>query len=174
MNQQIDTIFDAISMVGGPGGKLADLLGMCFPLEDEIEKAQARHPDKAEELWDTFKMLYAGLFVEHDEKIYRAHCAELLDRVANREDLEVPTQAELLIMLHESSMEAPLTRTAGAVYIDLFEEIYGHDRLAELGMGAGSRYTDAHPMEKRELLAIMRRRGRVHGRTTKCAGDMYE
>ena len=134
--------------------------------EEEIDKAQERHPEAAEAIDDAFKMLtISRVFRGRPYELYRAHCAELLDRVATGEDLELATRAEVLVSLADASLEVPLSHTAGALYLDLFTEVFGEEKVAELGMTESARYTVAPERAKTELMATLRRKGRVPGRS---------
>lgn len=86
--------------------------------EDEITKAQKRHPGKAVEIWASFSLLKPnGDKRMATEFVYRAHCAEILDRVASGADTRLGTDSEALCALSEASMSTPLNRSAmGLMY----------------------------------------------------------
>jgi len=88
--------------------------------EEEISKAQARHGEQGKgPIWKSFPLLKATherLFLE---VLYRAHCREILDRVAKGQDTRPGTDAEMLVVLHDSSLAAPLNSTAACLYFRL-------------------------------------------------------
>lgn len=75
--------------------------------------------------------LFPGVFLNYPIEIYRHHAAELVARMVEARDakpkrepdLELGTRAEVLIACMNSSLRAPLTREATAVYEALFSEI---------------------------------------------------
>jgi hypothetical protein len=110
-------VLDAIKGLDPEGSGFWDHASNVFDLmevaEEEIAEAQSRHPDAAEKLWDTFKLLYPGILTEYPARFYRAHCQEILERVYLDEDTRPGTMAEVLIGLSEWSLEhVPDTRTA--------------------------------------------------------------
>lgn len=83
--------------------------------------------------------LFPGVFLKYPIDVYRHHARELVDRMvvardAKRDpDLELGTRAEVLLACMNSSLNAPLTREATAVYETLFSEILPAE-WAKLGM----------------------------------------
>ena len=100
----------------GLGGMLAGLFDQMEWAEDEIEKAQRRHPKAADRLYHSFKIMTPTHRRMGVEMVYRAHCRELLARVVKGEDTRPGTAAEVCIACCESSMVAPLTDTAAGLY----------------------------------------------------------
>ncbi len=102
--------------------------------EEEIEKAQQRYPDKADEIWDSFLILAPVLPQMHNYSpdLYRHHCAELLDRVAAGEDIDEPTTAEILVTLCETSLMTPLRHDAAVLYARLFKQVFGSEQINRL------------------------------------------
>jgi len=107
----------------GIGNIFFGVMELC---EDEITKAQARHPEHKDIVWrDGFKLLCPNVYVrDASEPVYRAHCAELLDRVAQGLDTTLGTRAEVMMGLSATSLKAPLTHTAAVLYAQLFREIF--------------------------------------------------
>ncbi|MFB7919520.1 hypothetical protein [Streptomyces sp. NPDC056061] len=98
--------------------------------EDEIQKAQDRHgepkPGPGERgtgpLWNSFSLLKAdGNETLRLEPLYRAHCREILERVAKGQDTRPGTDAELIVLIHEASLVAPMTSGAECLYFRLLD-----------------------------------------------------
>lgn len=73
-------------------------------------------------------------FFRKDLRIYRAHVSELCKRWKSSRklgDLDYRTDAEILLVLCNTSLLAPLTPTGAAVYSRLFRSIFG-DAVPEL------------------------------------------
>jgi hypothetical protein len=73
--------------------------------EDEIDAATRRHPAVA-----------PAMPRMRTEVLYRAHCRELLDRVAAGEDTRPGTAAECCLALSETSLQVPLRTSAVGLY----------------------------------------------------------
>jgi hypothetical protein len=94
---------------------LADVFARMQWAEDEIAAAMRRHPQHADRLWHSFAILAPR--AEHGDRMgtepgYRAHCRELLDRVAAGQDTRPGTRVEVIIGLLQAADTAPLN-TAG-------------------------------------------------------------
>ena len=102
------------------GGDLAGLLNQTFTqmewAEDEIEKARKRHRAHSDRIYHSFKLLAPTNERMGTEFVYRAHCAELLNRVAAGQDTRPGTDAEVCIACAAASLVAPLTETAAGLY----------------------------------------------------------
>ncbi|MEV1109959.1 hypothetical protein AB0I95_15075 [Micromonospora sp. NPDC049751] len=108
--------------------EVTDLEGGLAPLfeamewsEDEIRSAQRRHPDAADRIYHSFILLQP----KHDllmrsELLYRAHCRELLDRVARNEDTRLGTAAECIAVLRDTSLVGPLNMAGTGLYFRLW------------------------------------------------------
>ncbi len=66
--------------------------------EDEIEQAAVRHPQAADDLFHCFRLLVPAFEARAwgTEFVLRAHCRELLERVAAGQDTRPGTNAECL------------------------------------------------------------------------------
>ena len=127
-----------------PGTSWVAAIGIAFDKmeigENEIGKAQSRHPERSQTIWDSFKLLCPSAYVrEALEPVYRAHCAELLDRVAHGFDTTLGTKAEVMMGLSETSLKSPLPHTAAVLYARIFQGIFpdslpedGKKQLAEM------------------------------------------
>jgi len=103
----------------GPSANRINNAFRCMEIaEEEILKAQARHPEQAAAINDKGFMLCCPppLLQNLGDDLYRAHCKELLDRLATGGDVRQGTLAEAAIMLSRASLEAPLARAAFLAY----------------------------------------------------------
>lgn len=103
-----------------------DIFGVMEWAEDEIAYSMNEHPHKSDLLFGTFLTLRPH-FQFCSEKLYRAHCRELLERVAHDEDVRQPTRAEMLELLSRVSGFIPFHSHAGALYRLIFEEVFPGD-----------------------------------------------
>jgi hypothetical protein len=133
--------------------------------EDEIKKAQARHPECSDRIWGSFKILYASQLSQYPDVVYRAHCVELLDRVANDEDTTLGTKAEVMIVCAQASLAHPPSPVAASLYAQLFSEIFPDlaDTIQDmLAPNAWVSLDDIH-----ELLGTLAHKARVNDRVLK-------
>ncbi|GAA2031324.1 hypothetical protein GCM10009839_34030 [Catenulispora yoronensis] len=111
------------------GDLIESTLDRCTWAEDEIEAAQLRHGEwKRGPLWNSFRLLRPTHQRPWPELVYRAHCQELLNRVAAGTDTRSATDAEKLAVLSAASQAAPLNSGAETLYlrigIRLFPDIF--------------------------------------------------
>lgn len=90
---------------------------------EEIQNAQKRHPQHADLLFHAFILLQPNDELDRMrfELVYRAHCRELLDRVAAGEDTRPGTAAEICCALLETSQLAPLKSAAAGLYMRMWQ-----------------------------------------------------
>lgn len=100
---------------------LVDQMGWA---EEEIRAAQLRHPDQAERVYHGFALLWPTSTLMSTEAVYRAHCGELLDRVAGGDNTRVATSAELACAASEASLVAPLTHAGFLSYARAFNRVF--------------------------------------------------
>lgn len=107
---------------GNDFGKLLLSFDLMEWAQDEIESAQQRHGETGEgPLFRTFPLLALPAEAGFElEPVYRAHCAELLDRVAAHKDLAPATDAEIIIALKSVSMIRPLNTASVTLYMRVF------------------------------------------------------
>lgn len=93
--------------------------------EDEISRAQQRHPNAADTLHHSFMLIRPtddrGMNIEF---VYRGHCRELLDRIARGEDTRPATAAEVVIAMCEGAKAAPLTATGYGLVFRMWVEAF--------------------------------------------------
>ncbi|MGW3274941.1 hypothetical protein ACWDFH_26225 [Streptomyces kronopolitis] len=121
---------DSITSVLPELGHLESIFDTMEWAESEIEKAMARHgepkPPEGKRgtgpIWNSFSLLK----VDGNEKLlrevlYRAHCHEILERVANGQDTRPGTDAEIVLVIHEASLVAPMNSGAACLYFRLLD-----------------------------------------------------
>lgn len=100
---------------------LGNVISTCFSdmeiAEQEIAGAQKRHPAQADLIWQAFKYLMpTKLLSPKTETLYRAHCREILDRIAEGQPIQPATYAELACLFCTASLAAPLNQDGSAAY----------------------------------------------------------
>lgn len=88
--------------------------------EDEISRAQQRHPDVADVLHHSFSLLTATHERMTTEFIYRAHARELIERVATGVLTKPATSVEVVLLLMRASLVTPLNTTAFGLYLRMW------------------------------------------------------
>lgn len=117
------------------GNTLSDLLAGTFDLtdwaENEIEKAQKRHPESWDVLYHSFRLLTPSAIIQKvkpAEFVYRAHCRELLEQVARGKDTRPATDAEIACMCSEASLATPLRTSAVGLYMRVWNRAFPGQR----------------------------------------------
>jgi hypothetical protein len=107
---------DLQALVADVEQALQHLAGPLQWAEEEITAAAARHPAAAAAVDAGFRLLAPTHPLFRTEDLYRAHCAELLDRIARGADTRPGTAAECCAVLSEVSLEVPLPTHAAGLY----------------------------------------------------------
>jgi hypothetical protein len=103
------------------GNWLGDVFDQIRWAEEEIVAAQRRHPSMVDVLWHCFPLLSTdGNNKLGRELLFRAHCRELLDRVAAGESTVKGTAAEVITATMATSLVAPLNSTAFGLYLRMW------------------------------------------------------
>lgn len=128
--------------------------------EDEIKEAMKRHPDSADVLYHSFTIMTATTDF-FGEKLYRAHCGQLLDRLAAGGDVKAGTDAEMIAACSATSQITPLTTAATALYLRVWnrtflDEPQDDEHIKHVNV-------DETNMLERELRRKLRKRDRVIG-----------
>jgi len=97
-------------------GILAPVFVQIDWAEDEINRAQQRHPGRRNAIYHAFLLLVSTHDRMQQEFVYRSHCRELLDRVATHRCTRPGTAAEVAIAVSVASQAAPLTTTQFGLY----------------------------------------------------------
>jgi hypothetical protein len=84
--------------------------------EDEIQAGMRRHPRAADVIWHSLTLTTPTADLMRVETVYRAHCREIVDRVAAGQDTRPGTAVEVAILCCHVSGLAPLTATAAGLY----------------------------------------------------------
>jgi hypothetical protein len=167
------------------GGNMGEMLAGIFErmewAEDEITAAQKRHPEMADLIYHGFKLLTPTheLLSTGAEFAYRAHCRELLERVAAGQDTRPGTAAEVACQCHDASLVCPLTETASGLYARMWQQAFpgqGDQWDASHGHyeGLHAAQIDDLERESRRKLTVSDRRidaecaGMHHGEQVKC------
>jgi hypothetical protein len=110
-----------LEMFRPSANRINNAFGRMEIAEEEILKAQARHPEQADTLWEQFAILCPSPVLQgKGDHVYRAHCQELLDRVAANGDTRTGTLAEAAAMICGASLVAPLMESASLAYSKVF------------------------------------------------------
>lgn len=129
---KLTVAFDLLDHSGHMGRMTARVFDSMEWAEDEITKAQVRHPQHAVAINKAF--IYLRPLQPMTEGVYRAHCAELLDRIAagvTTEGKRQATNAELCLVFTSWSLQAPMAQDAVTAYRTCFIRAFGHDLAAE-------------------------------------------
>lgn len=160
-----------------------DWIGSTFDqidwAEDEISRAQRRHPAETDRLYHAFSLLRATHERMNHELVYRAHCRELLERVATGHDTRPGTAAEICIACSEASLIAPLASPVAGLFgrmwaqafpeHSVFDDRQPHHEALE-GSAIDDLETDARhrlTVDDRHLTGIACQ-GKHHGTATSC------
>lgn len=155
----------------GRRGTISGVFDQVEICESTIAGARRDHPEHDAALWNSFELLMPSpLLHEAPEPVYRAHCAELLDRVRQGQDTTLGTKAEIVMSLSESSLRSPLTHTASVLYARLFREILPHTPVAE---ELAQLSTMAYDSATESLLADLAQSVRVTDREPKKTTEWY-
>lgn len=112
-----------VDKLGLPHGVM-DIMRQIVEADEQIRLAVERWPDKAERLNSSFRMLMpSALLRGRVEDVYRAHVAELLERLALGQDTRPGTKAEVLCAMLDSSLIAPPGDDYGRLVEVLFHEV---------------------------------------------------
>lgn len=136
--ERLDTVLEVDNGSQGLFAVVETAFSMMEIAESEIEFAQFRHGEKPVvrdetgkvvgpkgRLWRSFRLLApTGEMSDRAEFVYRAHCIQILDRVAAREDTREASDAEMMLALGQASMAAPLKASAAGLYLRLFARAF--------------------------------------------------
>lgn len=112
---------------------VARTLDLATVARDEIEKAKREAPEHGDELGRLFPVLVPGEVGRFGVTLYRVHARELCERVLDGLDLRPGTDAELLVVLSNASMRAPLTVEPAALFEAVFARCFDASRVLEGG-----------------------------------------
>lgn len=155
--------------------RIAGLFECMEWAEDEIHAAQLRYPSQSDRIWHVGFML---LRPTHDrmlfEVVYRAHCRELLDRIAADQDTRPGTAAEICCALRDVSLATPIRSSAVGLYMRMWLTA-GLPEFPEITEASGkhealekSRIDDNEEFARRKLAVAERQAGVI-----KCTGEHH-
>ena len=103
--------------------------------EDEIEQAIARHRQAADDLFHAFPLLLPAFGAQawSTEFVYRAHCRELLERVATGEDTPPGTAVECVLAMRQVALAVPLNGPAAGFYLRMWRLAFPDHELSDRG-----------------------------------------
>jgi hypothetical protein len=176
------TLMPAATVTGGPGALLTAILSdsgeplrQMDQAEDEISRAQRRRPGQAAVLHHAFTLLAPAFPEMSQERVYRGHCRELLDRVAAGQDTRPGTAAEACIALHYVSLAVPLNTAGAGLYHRMWRQAFpGFGPLAAADRGEhyehleGPAIDDLEAMIRSKLARPWRQLG-----TIECSGHHH-
>lgn len=124
--------------------KVAGAAALVDIAGDEIEQAAARHPQAADDLFHSFRLLLPAFEADAwgAEFVLRAHCRELLERVASGADTRPGTNVECLLAMVQVSKAVPLNGPAAGFYFRMWSgafpdhELTGRDQHYQALYGA--------------------------------------
>ncbi|MGH3403813.1 MAG: hypothetical protein ACRDRJ_15140 [Streptosporangiaceae bacterium] len=113
--------------------------------EDEIGQAAARHPQAADHLFHSFRLLLPAFDARAwgTEFVLRAHCRELLERVARGEDTRPGTNAECLLAISQVAVEVPLNGAAAGFCFRMWSGAFPGHELSDRGQHYEALYGSA-------------------------------
>ncbi|MCE7010478.1 hypothetical protein LWC34_47905 [Kibdelosporangium philippinense] len=85
----------------------------------ENRQAMERHPTERDVRYHSFPLLQATHNLMATEFVYRSHCREILERLANSADTRPGTAAEVCCMCCQISLRTPLRSEAAGQYLRL-------------------------------------------------------
>ncbi|MFJ4686516.1 hypothetical protein [Streptomyces sp. NPDC088789] len=167
------SVTDSVASILPELGYLEDIFATMEWAESEIEKAMARHGETRREgergtgpIWNSFMLLKAAHNDELlREPLFRAHCHELLERVAKSEDTRPGTDAEMITVLSKTSLVAPMTSAAACLYMRLMDRSVPEFSRSVAPVVDLDAYEKVHGRKADEYEADMRHKLRQDWRT---------
>jgi hypothetical protein len=171
VNELSAIINDVENMLGG-------IFDQMEWAEDEIKKAIRRHPSEKDALYHSFTLLKSTHDLMGTEFVFRAHCRELLDRVAAGEDTRPGTAAEVCCISHDVSLATPMTTPATGLYMRMWEIAFPDkkvfDETEHYEAIEGQAIDDLEALTRRKLSVQDRKLGDIecagmhHGENVQC------
>ena len=122
----IETVEEILGDAGGVWDTVRNVFDYMSICEETIAWAQFKYPDKEHWLFSCFTTLYPFTTPACETmELYKAHCIEVLERVANNNPVQDATKAEVITILNEASIKAPLLQDPCTLYYNLFVDVYG-------------------------------------------------
>lgn len=157
---------ELLELLGPMGPDVLGLFALMKIAEEEIRAAKERHPLAEFAIHVAFGILApaASLFQDKHSGVYRAHCRELLDRVAasaSRKELRLGTHAEVLCVMTGWSLEHSPCPQGAALLSSLFAEVFPEKAAQQ----DSSLFREPWPGATEELLGALQRK--IEGKTNR-------
>lgn len=141
--------------------------------EDEITEAMQRHPHAADTLHHSFTLLFPTSDRMNTEFVYRRHCQELLDQVANGEDSRPGTAVEVVIALYELALATPINAASTGLVFRMWATAFPDQQEIDVNRQHreklhGSSIDDAEAVTRAQLAIPDRTLG-----TIECSGHHH-
>lgn len=112
-------------LLGGIEGVMASLFAPMEWAEDEIKAAQRMYGETGHgPIWKRGFAAVKQVDLIGSEMLFRAHCREILGRIADGDDLRPGTDAEIILVLRGASLRAPMTPGVDCLYFRLFARCF--------------------------------------------------
>lgn len=150
-------------LLGPMGCRLQGIFRRMELAEGVIERMKRLNPTQCDLIHNAFGLLHGTPVLEEaPERLYVAHCQEIVHRLTEKVDTRLATMSELIAAISGVSLITPLKRHAIYLYWDLFQLVFPDEapwlfgdndpvaadewdkRLADdLRAGLGAKLTDA-------------------------------
>lgn len=122
------------SLLGPMGHRLREIFHRMQLAEEVIEEMKRLNPRHRDLIHNTFGLLYGTAVLEEaPERLYIAHCQELIHRVIEEGDTRVATISELIAAIRGVSLITPLKRHAVYLYWELFQILFPDEASGVFG-----------------------------------------
>ena len=106
---------------GTVGNVISRAFEMMAVAEEVISDYCKRFPDHKKNINQAFPILRWCSENTISDDFYRSHVSELIERVIQGHQVGLPTTAELIMVVHYTSLKAPLNTQFTVLYEDLFQ-----------------------------------------------------
>lgn len=115
---------DALLGIFDAGSAVASAFRRMGIAEEEIDAAKRRCPRRKKAIHAAFAVLCASHLGRFSDDVYRAHAREIIGRVMRGEPIEPGTDAEILVLLSEQSLVAPLASDYAHAMSHVFHRVF--------------------------------------------------
>lgn len=123
------------SVLPGFSAGLGSIFDRMEIAEEEIDAAQAWYPERADEIDDAFALMKVSPLLEpyaDRPGVFRAHCRQIATWVGQGKDPNRATDAELLHVMAETSLRAPLNTEGLLLYFRVFTNVFGESEAGDI------------------------------------------
>jgi len=114
-----DSLVQAFGSIGNAISRAFEMMSIA---EEVISEFIRRNPEHREQINQSFSILRWSSENTINDDLYRSHVSELLERVVNGQELGMPTTAEKVMVIHYTSLKAPLSVQFTVLYEELFRQ----------------------------------------------------